>query len=69
RRIKIRLLANGTHEVHGLIERPIPQKPLEFDIPAEATNSGELALDWTREQGLGGNGRGCQVCEVWLMRK
>ena len=69
RRIKIRLMANGTHEVHGLIERPIPQKPLAFDIPAEATKSGELALDWTREQGLGGNGRGCQICEVWLMRK
>jgi hypothetical protein len=69
RRIKIRLMANGTHEVHGLIERPIPQKPLEFDIPTEATKSGELTLDWTREQGLGGNGRGCQICEVWLMRK
>jgi hypothetical protein len=69
RRVKIRLMANGTQEVHGLIERPIPQKPLEFDIPAEATKNGELALEWTREQGLGGNGRGCQVCEVWLMRK
>jgi hypothetical protein len=51
------------------MERPIPQKPLEFDIPAEATKSGELTLDWTREQGLGGNGRGCQICEVWLLRK
>ena len=69
RRVKIRLMANGTQEVHGLIDRPIPQKPLEFDIPAEATKNGELALEWTREQGLGGNGRGCQVCEVWLMRK
>jgi len=69
RRVKIRLMANKTQEVHGLIERPIPQKPLEFDIPAEATKNGELALEWTREQGLGGNGRGCQICEVWLMRK
>jgi hypothetical protein len=69
RRIKIRLMANGTHEVHGFIERPLPQKPLEFDIPTEATRGGELNLAWTREQGLGGNGRGCQLCEVWLIRK
>jgi hypothetical protein len=69
RRVKIRLVANEKHEVHGFIERPLPQRRLEFDIPPEATNGGELNLAWTREQGLGGNGRGCQICEVWLLRK
>ena len=69
RKVKIRLSANGDREVHGFIDRPVPQRPLEFDIPAEATANGELLLSWTREQGLGGNGRGCQICEVWLMRK
>jgi hypothetical protein len=69
RRVKIRLVANEKHEVHGFIERPLPQRRLEFDIPPEATKGGELNLAWTREQGLGGNGRGCQICEVWLLRK
>ena len=43
--------------------------PIEFDVPTAATLSGELNLSWYREAGLGGNGRGCQVSEVWLLRK
>ena len=66
-RRKIRLTANGI-EVHPLIEKPFPVRPVEFDIPAQATATGVLTLQWTGEQGLGGNGRGCQVSEVWLMR-
>jgi len=66
---KIRLVANGTVEIHPLIEKPIPFKPLEFSIPAEATRGGKLILSWTAEPGLGGNGRACQVSEVWLLRK
>jgi hypothetical protein len=65
-RVKIRLTANG-REVHPLIEKPNPVKPIEFDIGK--VPSGELNLEWTREQGLGGNGRGCQVSEIWLIRK
>jgi len=67
-RTKIRLTANGA-EVHGYIEKPVPVKPLEFDIPKSATAKGELELEWTRTPGLGGNGRGCQVSEVWLIKK
>ena len=33
----------------------------------EATSEGMLKLSWTREAGLGGNGAGCQVAEVWLI--
>jgi hypothetical protein len=51
------------------MQRPMPFGPLEFDIPAEATRSGELHLRWAKEPGLGGAGRGLQVAEVWLMRK
>lgn len=69
RRIQIRLVANGSMEIHPLMTRPWPPKPLEFDIPTEAIRGGQLELAWTREQGLGGNGRGCQVSEVWLIRK
>lgn len=68
-RKKIRLAAGKDIEIHGYIQKPWPIKPLEFDIPREATASGELRLKWYREPRLGGNGRGCQVAEVWLMVK
>jgi hypothetical protein len=68
-RPKIRLAANGGIEVHPLLARPVPFKPLEFDIPREATAKGELRLQWYRESGLGDAGRGMQVAEVWLIRK
>ena len=67
--IKIRLYCNGGREVHPLIEKPRPPRPLEFDIPPAATASGELTLTWSRPAGLGHNGRGSQVAEVWLIRK
>jgi hypothetical protein len=66
---RIRLVANGNVEVHPLLQKPSPVRPIEFDIPAEATASGELVLQWRREPALGGNGRGCQVAEVWLIKK
>jgi hypothetical protein len=66
---KIRLEANGGIEIHPLITKAAPVKPVEFDIPKQATEKGELTLSWYREPGLGGNGRGCQVAEVWLIRK
>jgi hypothetical protein len=62
--VKIRLLANGV-EVHPLMAKPNPVRPVEFDLP----KAGTLELTWTREAGLGGNGRGNQVSEVWLIRK
>jgi hypothetical protein len=67
--VRVRLVANGSVEIHPLIAKPAPVKPLEFDIPKEATQNGELILGWFREPGLGGNGRGCQVSEVWLIKK
>jgi hypothetical protein len=68
-RVKIRLMANDRIEIHPLIAKPMPVRPLEFDIPREATATGELTLSWSREPGLGGNGRGSQVSEIWLIRK
>ena len=67
-RPKIRLDAEGT-EIHTLIAKPSPLRPLEFDIPSSATQDGVLTVTWTQEPGRGGNGRGCQVAEVWLIRK
>jgi hypothetical protein len=67
--MKIRLVAAENNEVHPFIAKPLPLRPLEFDIPLDATRTGDLTLRWFREPGLGGNGRGCQVAEVWLIKK
>ncbi len=64
--LKIRLLANDTTEIHPYIARTWPPAPQEFAIPRGATSGGVLKLSWTREPGLGGNGIGCQVAEVWI---
>jgi hypothetical protein len=66
---KMRLMANESVEIHPYQLRPWPPAPQEFDVAAAATASGELNLAWTREPGLGGNGRGCQVSEVWLINQ
>jgi hypothetical protein len=66
-RFKIRLQANDHIEIHPYIVRAWPPAPQEFAIPTEATREGSLKLSWTREAGLGGNGVGCQVAEVWLI--
>ena len=68
-RRKIRLVAGGRWQVHPFMEKPAPVAPVEFNIPHEATERGELDLTWSGEPGLGGNGRGCQVSEVWLIKK
>jgi len=64
----IRLVANDSTEIHALMPKPVPFRPLEFALPPGTTASGELNLSWFREPGLGGNGRGCQVSEVWLIK-
>jgi hypothetical protein len=66
--VEMRLMANGSTEIHPFVKKTSPPEPVEFDIPREATRGGTLLLEWTRPAGAGGNGRGCQVAEVWLMR-
>lgn len=63
---KMRLTAGEGTEIHGFIPKPRPIQPLEFDIPPEVTRGGVLELRWHAEPGQGGNGRACQVSEVWL---
>ena len=65
---KLRLVAGGNVQIHDYLDQQSLPKPAEFDIPAEATQSGTLTLEWTRPQGLGGAGGGNQVSEVWLIR-
>jgi hypothetical protein len=63
----IRLVANDGLEIHAALTKTY--QPLEFAIPPQATAGGSVTLTWTRPAGGGGNGRGCQVAEVWLMRR
>ena len=65
----IRLVADDKIEIHPLIQKAFPSRPVEFDIPDAAVQDGVLDLSWFREAGLGGNGRGCQVSEIWLIKK
>lgn len=65
----IRLVADGSQEIHPLRMKDRPVRAVEFDIPQAATKDGKLKLTWERKPGLGGNGRGVQVSEVWLIRK
>jgi len=65
---KIRLAANEGVEIHPFIAKPYPIEPIEFAIPAGVIKKGELLLTWSGEPGLGGNGRSCEVSEVWLIR-
>jgi hypothetical protein len=63
----IRLVANAKQEVHALLNKPY--QPVEFDLPPEAAAGGVLDLRWYGREGRGGAGRGCQVAEVWLIKK
>ena len=66
---KIRLVAGEPLEIHPLLLKPRDMKPVEFDLPKDATRAGTLDLTWHTEKGRGGNGRGCQVSEVWLIKQ
>jgi hypothetical protein len=63
----IRLIAGDRSEIHPSLKKPYER--LEFDVPPEAITAGELTLSWYGQPGRGGNGRGCQVAEVWLLKK
>ena len=58
---------NGRTEIHRLVTQPY--QVLEFDLPADAAAAGTLELEWRGDPNKGGAGRGCQVSEVWLIRK
>ena len=67
--VKVRLSANDSIEVHPFLLKPRDMTPRGVRHPSEATRDGTLTLTWTAEPGRGGNGRGCQVSEVWLIKK
>ena len=58
----LKLSADGI-EVHGPVSTAGPPTVREWDIPPDSTSDGSLTLRWDRVEG-----RGAQVCEVWLLR-
>lgn len=68
-RPKLRMVADESYPIHDWLQRPVPFKPLEFDVPAEATADGTLNLSVFREPATGGAGRGNAVAEVWLLKR
>ena len=66
RATKIRLMANDA-EIHPYLNKPFER--LEYELPPASTRSGNLLLSWNQEPGSGGNGRGCAVAEVWLIKQ
>lgn len=65
--LEIQLMADETHQVSAPRTKE-PGVPVEFDIPQAATADGDLTLKWIPTKGRGGNGRGLQLAEVWLIR-
>ena len=63
-----RLVANGKFEVHPMRPKDPEARPVEFEIPAEATAGGTLLLEWQPSPAESGNGRFVQISEVWLIR-
>jgi hypothetical protein len=63
-----RLIANGRFEIQPMRKKDVEVKPVEFDIPVEATAGGGLTLEWQANPEEAGNGRFVQVAEVWLIR-
>lgn len=66
---KIRLIANGNHEVHAWINKPGTMGPVEYPIPAAATRTGTLTLKWFLDQGQGGFNGSIDIAEVFLVKK
>ena len=65
----VRLETGDGTEIHPFMDKPNPLRPVEYEIPASATAGGTLELRWYGKPGRGGNGRGCAIGEVWLLRQ
>ena len=65
--LPLRLVANGSIEIHPARLRKANPETVEFSIPERAVADGTLNLVWTGPKGSGGSGRGRLVAEVWLL--
>ena len=65
--VPLRLVANDSLGLQPFTQRKTNPQEVEYDLPAKATASGTLTLEWTRPAGIGGGGRGRQIAEVLLL--
>ena len=65
--LPLRLVANGTIEVHAARLRRTNPETVDFAVPIKPDAHGTLSLQWFGPSGSGGSGRGRQVAEVWLL--
>jgi hypothetical protein len=63
-----RVVANGKWEIRAMQKAEPNEKPVEYNIPPEATAGGQLTLEWQANPEEAGNGRFVQLSEVWLIR-
>lgn len=64
----IRLVAEGI-QIHDYTSSGGVVQTQQFPVPAKAIEDGRLSLEFSTKPGKGGSGRGCQVAEVWLIKK
>jgi hypothetical protein len=69
REARVKLVANETFEIHPYLKKPLGFSVMEFDIPGEATATGELRLRWSGDPDVSGPGGGPMVSEVFLIHK
>ena len=63
--LPMEIVANG-NVVQPLRMRRSNPEEFDLDLPRDAVHNGTLKLEWKRNAGAGGSGRGGQVAEVWL---
>jgi hypothetical protein len=55
-------------QVGGYAPPPVPMQQTTFAVPQELTRSGRLALSCEQTPGVAGNGRACEIAQVWLVK-
>jgi len=66
---RVRLVANNAIEVHPWLQIPDLMRPVDFDVPDAAVETGSLTLRWFNEPGGGGFNSAVQIAEIFLIRR
>ena len=65
----VKFTVNGVPLTQKYIAAPNPMRKLSFSVPSEAfADTGTIEISCERVDGLGGNGKTCQLTEAWLRK-
>ncbi len=64
----LRLVDGEGMEIHPWMLKKSPPEPVTFAIPRKSTRTGNLTLQWRLASERAGNGTGCEISEIWLMK-